>query len=149
MTSRPDPSVLGLRSLPHAILLGAALFAVVPPFVQWSVHLIGGRFPLPPLSVWVGFIAVQAVAGACAGAIVYAAGRLPPGRLRICLFGIANFLFIGGRIEEFVHEPLYLFLSFWALSSLIGGVILGVVIYPLWRRKRRRAVAYRESGDDP
>src|SRR5687767_9284531 len=84
MTDRPDLRIGALPSLPLTILLGTAAAALVIPFLQW-LALVIFRDPIPPWPVWVDFIAIKAVAGACVGAAAYAARRLPDGWLRSCV----------------------------------------------------------------
>src|SRR3712207_5663046 len=103
MTAQFDPPVPLLRSLPLAILLGTAVSAVVMPFLRWFGMWISGGVPVPPGAVWVEYLAIKAVAGACAGAGMYAAGRLPPGWLRMCLCWILFWVLIEGDADDFAR----------------------------------------------
>ncbi|HEU0302061.1 MAG TPA: DUF6518 family protein [Longimicrobium sp.] len=135
-----DPPVPAPGSLPLAIVVGMALSAILMPLVQLILLPIF-RIPLPPLPVWVDYLAVRAVAGACVGVVMYASGRLSHGWLRMCLGWTAFVLLVLAYVDDFARMPLHRFLSVWVVSGLIIGVTFGTVFHALERRNRRRTVA--------
>lgn len=135
-----DPPVPAPDSLPLAIVVGVVLSAILLPFVQWMLLPIF-LIPAPPRAVWVDYVAVRAVAGACVGVVMYASGRLSHGWLRTCLGWTAFLLLTQGYVEEFAREPLHRFLSVWVAISLVLGVTFGTVFHALARRRRPRTVA--------
>jgi hypothetical protein len=145
---RPDPPLRVLRSLPLAILLATAISGIAMPFLHWLALLI---LPLavPPGPVWLQFVGIRAAAGACVGAAMYVAGRLPHGWLRWCLYWTLLFLLIEGDMPDFTSSSLDRYLSVWAASSLATGVLVGTVFHLLERRNRTRALAERQPGGDP
>ena len=148
MISQPDPPVRTLHWLLLAVLVGIATSVVVVPFLYWLAFLIF-REPVPPAPVWADFLVVRGVAGAFTGAAMYASSRLSHGWLRTCLYWTAFTLLVGGTIDDFAREPLHRFLSVWAVSGLIVGVLFGTVFHALEGRNRRRVAADRHPGDNP
>lgn len=139
MTNRPDPPVRVLRSLPLAILLGMAVSVINAVLTRQYIVLRAIDLPLPTGPAWVDYLAIRAVAGACAGAGMYALGWPPEGWRRMCLFWIMFFVFVGGDVDDFARWSLGYWLEIWLVGSLAAGVIIGTLMYVLERRKRRRA----------
>jgi hypothetical protein len=133
-----------LRSLPLAILLATAASVTVIPFLRWFGIWIFGVVPMPARAVWLEYLAIKAVAGACVGVGVYAVGRLPDGWVRTCLFGILYFVLLEGDPEDLARWPLDHWLSIWLAGALIMGVIFGTVVHMLVRRHRARQAAARQ-----
>lgn len=146
MTERSDPPLRLLRSLPLTILWVTVLSTVVLPFIRW-LGLLTIPGSVPPWPVWMGYLAIQAVTGVCAGAALYAAGRLPPGWLRMCLYWILFFVLTEGDVDDFARWSLGHWLSIRLGVSLIVGVIFGSGFHALERRYRARQVAARQPAD--
>lgn len=138
MEVKLDPPVPAPGSLPLAIVVGIAFSAILLPLVQWMLLLIF-RIPVPSRPVWVDYLAVRAVAGACVGVVMYASGRLSHGWLRTCLGWTAFMLLTQGYVEDFAREPLHRFLSVWVVISLILSVTFGTVFHALERGRARQA----------
>lgn len=145
MTDRPDPLHRVQRSLPIAILFGAAVSAIGISFLEW-IGLLIARIPSPSAPVWLEYVAIRAVAGACVGAAMYAAGRLPHGWLRSFLFWTLFFLLIQGDVPDFVSDSRGRFLTVWAGASLLSGLIVGTLFHLLYRWVRARQPAGPEPG---
>src|SRR5688500_15150056 len=113
MTDRPDPPIGTLPSLPLTILLGTAAAALVIPFLRWLALVILSD-PIPPWPVWVDFVAIKAVAGACVVAAAYAARRVPDGWRRSCVRWALFLLLIESDVGDFASESL----GYWLLVSV-------------------------------
>lgn len=148
MTHRPDPPVRVLRSLPLAIVLGIAASAIGTSLLSWIELLIAGM-PVPPGPVWLDYMAIRAVAGACLGAAMYALGWLPDGWLRTCLFWTLFFVLIEGDMHDFTRWSLGYWLEIWLVGSLAAGVIAGTLMYALGRRSRAAASRALSGGSPP
>jgi hypothetical protein len=138
MTHPSDPPVAALRSLPRAILLGTALSAVVLPSLEWLTLMMYRELPQPP-SLWVGYLAIKVVSGACLSAAFYAVWQPPRDPLRWYLLSFLLFLLIGGDMEDYATRSLGSYLTLWVGSSVFSGALLGTLFYVLERRSRARA----------
>ncbi|HEX6371396.1 MAG TPA: hypothetical protein VF006_20935 [Longimicrobium sp.] len=132
-----EPSIRGQRSLALTIPSAAAVFGVVIPFEQWaSARLFGD--PVPRAPVWLRFAVVLAVAGACAGAVMYRATRLPHGWIRSLLYGFVFAVVITAEIDNFVSMSGAEFIVHWVLGSVFVGLVLGVLFHALGGANQRR-----------
>jgi hypothetical protein len=138
MTERADP-LPRTPSLLQTILLGTVLCAVVTPALQWLTLTIFHDTPNPDGSVWLGYLLIQAVSGACVGAALYAVGRRFQDPLRWYASGVLFCLLIGGDLHDYVRRSLGEYLAFWAASALMLGVVMGALLHATDRRGRARA----------
>jgi hypothetical protein len=146
MTDRSHPLAGVLRSLPLAILCGAALSGIVMTFVYWLSMRIVDLPHMPHTRVWVDFALTRAVVGACVGAAGYAAAQFPQGRPRWYLCWILIYLLAGGEMHDFMDRSLGAYLAGEVVSSLLMGVIVGTVAHRLQLRKDRRSAAAGHPG---
>jgi hypothetical protein len=138
MTDRPGRVP---RSLPLAIVAGIAVSVIRAVFSRYYIGLQVPDAPLPTGQAWANYVTIQAVAGACVGAGIYALGWPPKGWLRTCLFWTLGLALTGGDVDDFAHWSLGYWLEVWLLGSLLAGVFLGTLFYGLQRLKPFRTAA--------
>lgn len=116
-------------------------------FMKYYIALRSPDLPLPTGSAWVDYLAIRAVAGVCAGAALYAAGRLPVSWLRGFLYCSSLLLVMGGDPDDYARWSLGEWLEIWVVGSLILAVIFGTVFHALERRQRARQAAAGSPDD--
>lgn len=130
------------RSLLLAVLLGIGVSAVFIPAVEGLTAVIS-REPIHPQQVWVGYLAIRVLSGACLGAAWYWVGGLSRGALRLYLNWILLFLFIGGGLQDYASRSAGEYLFVRLAGGLLSGLVMGS-IFLAWEgliRARRRSAA--------